>query len=615
MRSQRGWGYTGQMGRTPQRLLESPLCERIFAGRYTEVLKETVDSPAGAYAPLDTPFVVGALAFSGRQDEAVAAFRWWTKEHGDDDTVRVASHFFLGVGECRSGRYAAAIAHARAAVAASDRNEALHAFFVHQALGLLRHFTGRADRAARHAAKARQAALEARFPYGRMLALDLLGHALVLEGQIHAGMSVLEQSAELASSLGLVANAGAPRTAAAAYSARYGVAGFDAPKALTALVATVKPEDAYSRRMLLSELAIQQAFAGDGAGARESVDEASRIALPDGDRRAKVRLLVADAIVLGFSRGATAARDKTALARAMLDPELDDGLDVEVTWAEALVRGALRAPDAAEHARIAALARRTRVGRARLMAAVDDELTALDPHEEDRVAALLRAIEHDPDEARHRIVSQGSWGWLPRWFGVEPGRRVYLLHAESLLVVEDHGAVSALEMPGAVLVRLLDAIATRTMAKDELVLQVWGIRAYRAERHDSLVHTTVSRLRTALGPAGSWIRVTDAGYAMSEGVALMHLGGGLEGGEAPPVEDERPRSAAPSGAEARQKAADARREQIARLVAREPLSTSEIATRLGISEMTAFRVLSAMVKDGVVERTGQGKRTRYRVAP
>ncbi|MBX3261467.1 MAG: winged helix-turn-helix transcriptional regulator [Labilithrix sp.] len=602
------------MATTSQRLLESPLCERIFAGRYTELLKETVDSPAGAYAPLDTPFVVGALAFSGRQDEAVAAFRWWAKEHGDDATVRVASHFFLGLGECRSGRYASAIAHARAAVAASERGEALHAFFAHQTIGLLRHFTGRARSAARHAAKARQAALEARFPYGRMLALDLLGHALVLEGQIHAGMSVLEQSAELASSLGLVANAGAPRTAVAAYSARFGVAGFDAPKVLTELVAAVKPEDAYSRRMLLSELAIQQAFAGDGQAARDSIDEAARIALPDGDRRAKVRLLVADAIVLGLSRGAAAAREKTSLARAMLDPELDDGLDVEVTWAEALVRGALRAPDGAERARIAALARRTHVGRARLMAAIGDELAALDPHEEDRVAALVRAIEHDPDEARHRIVSQGIWGWLPRLFGVDPGRRIFLLHAESLLVVEDHGAVAPLEMPGAVLVRLLDAIATRAMTKDELVMQVWGIKAYRAERHDPLVHTTVSRLRTALGPAGAWIRVTDAGYAMSEGVALMHLGGAIEGVDPPTLEDERPRSSAPSGAEARQKAADARREEIARLLAREPLSTSEIATQLGISEMTAFRVLSVMVKDGVIERTGQGKRTRYRVA-
>jgi DNA-binding CsgD family transcriptional regulator len=617
-----------EMASASQRLLESPLCELVFAGRYTELLKQTVDSRSGAHQPDDTPFVVGALAFSGRQDEAIAAFRWWTREHGDDATIRAASHFFLGIGECRSGRYASAIGHARAIVGASVWGDPLHTFFAHQAIGLLRHFIGHVRSAARHATLARQAALEARFSYGRMLALDLLGHALVLEGQIHAGIAVLEQSADLAESLGLFANAGGPRTATAAYRARYGVAGFDAPKALAKLVASLKPEDAYSRRMLLAELAIQQAFAGDGAGARASIDDAARIALPDGDRRAKVRLLVADAIVTGFARGRAIAAEKLTLARGMLDRELDDGLDVEVTWGAALVRGALRAgaersyssassrersyssASSRERSRIDLLAQRTGAGRARMMAADSGALASLDPHGEDRIAGLVGLFELDPDEARHRIVSQSLWGWLPRLFGVEPGRRIFLLHAESLLVVEEQGVMTALEMPGAVLVRLLEAIAGRAMQKDELLAQVWGIKTYRAERHDSLVHTTTSRLRTALGPAGAWIRATDAGYAIAAGVTLMHVGSDLSGHVSPSADD-RPRP--PSSAETRQKASETRREHVLRLVSREPLSTSEIAVALRISEMTAFRLLAAMAKDGVLERTGQGKRTRYRV--
>jgi DNA-binding winged helix-turn-helix (wHTH) protein len=593
-----------------RRLLESPLCDLIFAGDYTELLKRTVDSRSGAHRPEDTPFVVGALAFSGRQDEAVAAFRWWKKEHGDDATVSVASHFFLGIGECRSGRYTSAIAHARSTVSGSVRGDALHAFFAHQSIGLVRYFTGRARSASRHAAAARQAALEARFSYGRMLALDLLGHSLVLEGQIHSGISVLEQSAELAEALGLVANAGTPRTAAASARAQFAVAGHDGRRELAQLVATARPEDAYSRRMLLQELAIQQAFAGDGANARVSLDAAARIALPDGDRRARVRLLVADAIVTGFSRGLIPARESLDRARAMLEPELDDGLDAEISWADVVVRGTLHAPDAAERARIEKLARRTHIGRARIMAAVDDAESALDRHAEDRIAELLRLIEHDPDTARHRVVSNALWGWLPRLSGAAPGRRIFLLDGESLLVVEDHGVVTPLEMPGAVLVKLLEAISTRVMQKDELLLHVWGIRVYRADRHDSLVHTTISRLRTALGNAGGWIRVTDAGYAIAEGVTVMHLGGEL-GKKAPAPEPERPRQE--TSAEVRQKASDERKDRVLLLLAREPLSTSEIATALKVSEMTAFRLLATMAKDGLLERTGQGKRTRYRV--
>lgn len=593
-------------------LLTSPLCELIFSGRYTELLKRTIDSRSGSHSAEDTPFVVGALAFSGRQDEAIAALRWWTKSHGNDATIRVASHFFLALGECRSGRYAAAIEHVRTIVRATERSDALHAFFVHQAIGLLRHFIGHAHGAARHAAAARQAALEARFAYGRMLALDLLGHAIVLEGRIYAGIALLEQSAELAESLGLVANAGSPRAIVSAYRAQFGIDGVDDSRSLKELVTEVKPEDAYSRRMLLSELAIQRAFAGRGVEARESIEEAAQIALPDGDRRAKIRLFISDAIVTAFSRGSASAREKLALARSFLDPVLDDGLDVELSWAEALVRGTLHSEDSATQARMAKLARRTRNGRARIMAeSTGSRNHELDTDSEDRIADLLRCIEHDHEAARHRIISHARWGWLPKLFGLDPGRRIFLLHTESLLVVEDRGDVAPLEMPGAVLVRLLEAIATRPMQKDELVHHVWGMKVYRAARHDSLVHTTISRLRTALGPAGTWIRPTDAGYTIADGVVLVHQRGDSEIDEEAMVFSAAGRTT--TAMNSRQKTSDERRAHILSLVAREPLSTSDIAAKLSVSEMTAFRILSTMAKEGLLERTGHGKRTRYRV--
>lgn len=610
----------------PLAFAQSPLCELVFAGRYSELLKQTVDGPRGTYDASDTPFIVGALAFSGRQDEAVAALRAWVKtsKDADDPTVRVASHFFLCVGECRSGRYAAALSHAKAAVSSAVLGDALHAFFAHQAIGLLRHFMGRFRSAARHAGLARQAAFEARFPYGRMLAMDLLGHALVLTGQIHAGLAILEQSAALAESLGLVANAGGPRTSIATIRARVGDLP-DAQGALESLVAGLRLEDAYSRRMVLSELAIQQAFAGRGIAARASIDEAARIALPDGDRRAKIRLLVADAIVARHGRGSGQAIESLDLARTMLDPALDDGLDVEVSWAELLVRGeSALCPDTKR--RVAALASRTHAGRARILAAWEGPITSVDPHAEDRIAKLVHLIAHDRDEARHAIVSQRLWGLLPRFVGLPPGRRIYVLHAESLLVVEDYGELSASELPGAVLVRLLEAIATRPTRKDDLLRQVWGIRVYRPDRHDTLIHTTISRLRSALGVAGAWIRASDAGYGL-EGATLHALGAFADepepvagdvdaagdtadgGGDVDGAASSEPR---PTGKESAKAAAERRRAEVLRLCASE-LSTSEIAAALRISEMTAFRLLSTMAKDGFLVRTGQGKRTRYKV--
>lgn len=606
-------------------LLSSPLARALFAGQYKEILRATIDSAEGKHPPGDTPLVIGALVFSGRQEEAIAVHRWYAREHGDDRDVRVASLFFLSVGECRSGRYQAAIAHCREAVRAAQSSDPLQGFFLHQAIGLLRHFTGRMSSAARHASLARQRATEARFSYGRMLALDLLGHSVATKGDVHAGVTLLEQSAELAEALGLLENAGAPRTGAIVHRARYGVSVTNPRKELTDYVDTLRPEDSYARRMVLSELAIQHALAGAGDAASTTIDAASRIALPDGDRRARIRRLIAEGVVAGLGQGHEAARAKFDTAAAHLDAELDDALEVELLWGRAVASGldVFDADDAAR-ARVAVLATRTGIARARFLAARREERRHLDSLAEDKLASLLEAVQRGPDEARHRLTSEGSWGLLPFAYGQTPARRIHLLHDFALLILEEKGNVVPLEMPGAVLVSLLCAIAAGPVSKEDLVRRVWRMKVYRSERHDALVHTAASRLRNALGSWASWIRITDQGYALADGVEIHEdradpetVGsmppGPLPSERPPPPRPSEPPSWSPSVETKPRSATEERRDAVLAALAQEPLSTSEIAAKLKTSEMTAFRVLTTLASEGLVERTGQGKRTRYRL--
>ena len=326
---------------------------------------------------------------------------------------------------------------------------------------------------------------------------------------------MLEQAAELArDALGLVDNAGAPRNARTANSARYLVAGSSTSEELAELVASLPPEDAYARHMLLSELAVQHALAGDGPRAAQCLGEASLIALPDGDRRARVRCLLAEAIVTGLGRGPETAREKRDAAAALLEPALDDALAVEIHWARALVEG-LGPFDEAPPDGLAELARRTRASRAAFLAASADARRSAQATGEDRLAQLLDALTRDRDEALHRIVSEGLWGLLPRLYGHAPGRRLYLLHDRALLVVEDHGTVTPLEMPGAVLVTLLGALAEGPSPKEQLVQRVWRMRVYRPERHDACAHRGVAA-RNALGPWGR-------GCIMEQGTARRRV--------------------------------------------------------------------------------------------
>src|SRR5262249_26775518 len=94
-------------------------------------------------------------------------------------------------------------------------------FYVSQGLACFRYFRGLMRHAARHVRRALGHAIDARFQYGRLLASDLRGHALVQLGQVRAGLVLLERARDLARSLGLHGNAGAIECALATYRARF----------------------------------------------------------------------------------------------------------------------------------------------------------------------------------------------------------------------------------------------------------------------------------------------------------------------------------------------------------------------------------------------------------
>src|SRR5579871_1318786 len=96
-------------GRMLARVTRGSIAEAFYAGLYAEVLARTIDGPTLEVPDEDTAFVVGALAFVGRLEEAGAVLRSWRHEGGAPSVAhlrgRVASRFFLGVAYIRAGRH------------------------------------------------------------------------------------------------------------------------------------------------------------------------------------------------------------------------------------------------------------------------------------------------------------------------------------------------------------------------------------------------------------------------------------------------------------------------------------------------------------------------------
>ncbi len=594
----------------------SPLEALFFAGKSQEVLRVSIDSPEGDFDPGDAHVVVGALVFAGRQDEAAAIALELERAHtsasaGGSRRVLAAARFFLIVGECRAGRYGHAESLARKSLALLRDDDPKTRYFVQQGLGILRYFSGRIALAALHAAKARTFALESRFPYGRMLSLDLLGHSLTQTGQVHAGLAILEQGAELAEGVGLAELASTTRSAIVAYRARFGVGAEDAVATLRRHLDGIGAEDKYSRRLVLTELATIHALRGEAGRASECLERTAEVALPDGDRRARVRLEVARALAAGLREGETAAM--AHLDTAARSSTGDPTLEAEVAWTEYLVcpeRFSKRDPR-----QLRTLARTTGIARSALLA--DALSTGAHPSNyegiEDAQAALVATVR-DRSRPLAALFSRRLLGLLPQAFGLAPSRRIYIDEAAAQLVVEDHGELTTSELPGTSLLSLLSTLASGPQTKESLITQVWRLNVYRPERHDSVVHTAISRLRAVLGARGAWIRASEAGYTLVDGVAVVSVVGRSVEPVRRIVHERNGESEAPPPPR-KPRDADKQEAILALLQSQGSVATKDVADALKTSEMTAFRLLSAMTGAGLVARVGRGRSTRYRLVP
>ncbi len=603
----------------------SSLAGRFCAGHYAAIVRDFVDggtsnpfeSSSTALQRTDVAHVVGALAFVGRLEEARALFasQLRLRTLAAHDTESIAARFFLGVAYCRAGRSGDAEREFRANLVAECRHGSpIARFYGVQGLACLRFFTGRLREAASHALSALELAFSAGFAYGRLLATDLRGHALVQLGQVQAGLSLLETARTLAESLDLPGNVAVLDCTRAIYRARFGVVAVDVAIAELVDLLGRSPDDSYSRRSMQIELAIQRCIAGEGNAAWALLEQLTVGAIPDGgDARTRLRLLLACAHVTGLRYGLSAAAPYLAEARQIPGTETDVALTIDRLCLELLVT-----TDSAAAACIVTelreLERASRVTRSWLHT---DALTNARALEEDRLGALLFACRNGTAETARHLLQTKRLGLIPLALRLTPGRRVLLFGRR--LVLEDHGDVSVAGEPSDGTLRFLRALGTRdAKTKEALLAQVWGIAHYRPDAHDPVVHTAVSRARALLGVRGHWIEAEGGGYRFATGVELIEVGSG-ERDCAPAFEVSPPESAAaiarstlfPEPIGVPTTAVD----PVMALLARQgPLSTREVAKHLGVSEMTALRRLRAVCDKQLARREGLGKNTRYHAA-
>lgn len=557
----------------------------LFSGDYDAVIERTSRS----VDPATMPALVGALALSGRLDEARSAFRAFSADRPPAEEVTQA-RFFLVAGLCHAGQVVQALRLVRASLDDLTGPTGRTRFWIWQGLALVRFFEGRFRRARAAGRKALASAMEASFPYARVLSLDLLAHVLLYTGELHAGMRLLDQAAKLAETLGYKENAITLRTSAVVYRLQYLLADVGEAIGETEEALAAPGVSYFTRRNGLVELAKAWALHGHGDRAQQALEEARRIALPGSDRRGKSRWLLAQGLVLATSRGSEPAREVLMEARGTAGQQRT--LIAELGFVE----GVFVAVGADRRRELGAIARETGIQRAQIAAAhlAGEDLPQPASVEDGLGRILLRCWRAEPAERIASLRQAGLLGLVPWALDLEPGRRLIL--TQEHLITESRGNVASLPAPTGPSLRVLLAIRDGFRTREDLAETVWGLGRYNPSKHSAVINTAVSRLRGSFVEP-SWLVTHEEGYHLAEGVEMVTLEAGVITSEAasppPPTEE--------------QSVVDLLHRQGAR-------SSAEMARALHMSPSSALRLLRKLMEDGKVRRTGSGRATRYEIA-
>jgi len=596
----------------------------FYRGNYTKILATTVDSADGRVPAVDAAFVIGALTFRGRLDEAEATFRLFLDSM--DEEARFMARFFLGVGLCRHSHHA----RGRALLAQNLRAGARHSqarirFYAWQGVGYYRLVCCRVADALRHAARALNAALAANFLYGKALAGDLMAHSQVGPGQIQAAGESFRRALYYAELLGDGGLRQAIQVSLVIHSAQHGLNPAGDIASLEAACAQLNLEDNYSKARLLLELGRQHLLRGHVARAKACLDDACRLVYASQNSRYGIILNLRYAFIMHLAGEHHQALNLLRNAAKALDPLVDRQVAAEVLGLTIRLLGFVTCPslDAERHETSRRLSELTRLmgcsvnvrmlERAEFGGYSRRALVGDDPLGDLADAAASRRPDTIP-----RLVESGYLLLLATKLGIAPGSTGLVIDLlPGALLAYDRGEMHVVSAGISHAIRtLLRCLTSGNGSKEALIHSIWRYK-YHPLKHDQLIYTAISRLRQLLGPYANWVEVTESGYRLRDSLTVQFLGTDFAGGPSvdltTEVKDTESDAPAPT-TEAWAGATTLNYRQIGIVELLKEQSFVDVRTcseRFQVSEVSARRDLSLLTQLGVLCRHGKGRATRY----
>lgn len=576
----------------------------------------------------DIVYKISGLIFTGQHLAARILFKEYLKELSLED--QIMAQFHLGISYVRTSEYKLAqeqfIKNLR--LIRSNKVNPVSYFFCFQGLSFYRFFFSEHKKSYFWANKAYSYLLKSKKTFSLFFALsyDLQGHNLIQLGKIHLGISQLKKALSICKQNNYLTLKNDIEVSIAIYQSEYN----ENPKSqitlLTDLLNTNESKSDYSKSALVIQIAKLYLIMGKYSLAKNFLTLNYDLIYNNENKRkiAGLNTLMADLLYKNGQH--LEALSVAKIARKNLDEKIDISLILPIIileikilnilkkdvtdlmdYTEKLISNADRYLDKKIFSRLKNTFVQTEIG-------------------QDPLGDIIDLVHKKKEVAFDLILKNELFGLLPRYFNLIPGQKYLLIINELNYAFSiDFDSIDFLGSLTKNQYHFLYNISFSSISKEKLIENIWGYQ-YDSIRHDSLIYTTISRLKKILNNKKHWIVADETKYSAQNEIQIIFK-------SYKDLKQKNINSSSASEMPIKQKNLETKTFGNSNKLAQKnitnnlnyrliqtisdppetPISVSNYAETWKVTRMTSLRDLSELCKLGLAIKIGQGKATRYLV--
>lgn len=495
-------------------------------------------------------------------------------------------------------------------------------FAYFQSLAAIQYYQGQLQKALTNVRLSLNSAYLSENSHYEIMAMDLLGHCLIHNGNISEGLSTFKLALQKSLASQMLSFSEAIKITLLKYKLRFSIGQNQKLKLIEKISQQVKADDHFSKNEIILELIRQHIIMGNYSSAQELINANRLSILGQKSQRQIARFHLTQAYLCLLIGKNDSALKETIEAESCLKKTHDLPLIKSIFGIKYKIYKKL-----SRKTEILKLNKDLKIHSKKGISYLDLRIQNRENGipsgiliGEDPLGDLLDTLYSNPSKYFSDLIKHKLLGFIPDLFKIDLQKNHLLIDPESkhLLMASEKGIELSPKKLGSNTLKIIMFLNSKAISKEELIKEVWGYE-YHPLRHDTLFHSSLSRIRKLFKYSKDFIKHENGKFFIAPDFKLTWINP-LEI-DTFKTEIENPRStistdtlkAIPSWTRS-SLIYKLNSRQITSLRESKPqqfFTVRDYLKKHQVTHMTAFRDLNNLCELGILDRSGRGRSTFY----